>query len=79
MPLYDYSCPGCGQSFEKRVPIAEADQTSCPRCGSQQTKRQLPHIALQIQNVSSIPLSASDGTCSTGSCCGGMCGLGDIN
>jgi putative FmdB family regulatory protein len=77
MPLYEYSCPGCGQSFEKRVPIAEADQTACPHCGGQQTKRQLPRIALQIHNVSSIPVSASGGTCSTGSCCSGTCGFGD--
>lgn len=78
MPLYEYVCPGCGESFEKRVPVAEADQTACPNCGSQHTNRRLSRIALQIQHVSSIPVLDSGSTCSSGSCCGGTCGTGDF-
>ena len=33
MPLYDYDCPACGQDFEKRVKISEADAVICPNCG----------------------------------------------
>jgi putative FmdB family regulatory protein len=79
MPLYEYVCPGCEQSFEKRVPIAEADHASCPHCGSPQTKRRLPRIAIQLQNVSTTPVSSSGGTCNSGSCCEGTCGLGDLD
>ncbi len=77
MPLYEYVCPGCGESFEKRVPIAEADQTSCPHCGSQHTKRRLPRIAVQLQSAGNNPVSDFGSTCSGGSCCGGTCGLGE--
>ncbi|MEO8613166.1 MAG: zinc ribbon domain-containing protein, partial [Chloroflexota bacterium] len=79
VPLYEYVCPDCGESFEKRVPIAEADQTACPGCGNQHTKRRLPRIALQLQNVSRVPASDFGSTCSSGSCCGGICGLGELD
>lgn len=79
MPIYEYACPGCGQSFEKRVPIAEADQAACPYCGSAQTKRLLPRITLQLNSRSSVPLAASGETCGSESCCGGACGFGDIH
>jgi putative FmdB family regulatory protein len=79
MPLYEYVCPGCEQSFEKRVPIAEADHASCPHCGSPQTKRRLPRIAIQFQTMSTIPVSSSGATCGSDSCCGGACGMDDFN
>jgi putative FmdB family regulatory protein len=79
MPLYEYNCPNCEHAFEKRVPMAEADQTACPHCGSLHTKRRLPRIALQLQPVSSVPVSTSGATCSSGSCCGGACGVGDFD
>lgn len=79
MPLYEYVCLGCGESFEKRVPVAEADQAACPHCGNQHTNRRLSRIALQLQNVSSIPVLDSGNTCSNSSCCGGMCGLSDLD
>lgn len=44
MALYAYDCPGCGRTFEKRVPMAEADRTTCPHCGSAHPKRQLSRI-----------------------------------
>jgi putative FmdB family regulatory protein len=79
MPLYEYVCPDCQQPFEKRVSIAEADQTACPHCGSPQTKRQLSRIALQFQNMSVIPLAASGHTCGSPTCCGGACGSNELN
>ncbi|MBZ0289501.1 MAG: zinc ribbon domain-containing protein [Anaerolineae bacterium] len=80
MPLYEYICPDCKNEFEKRVSIAEADQTACPNCGGQHTKRRLPRIAVQFHGVSSsFPAVDSGSTCSSGSCCGGTCGLGDFD
>ncbi len=74
MPLYEYACLGCEQAFEKRVAIAEADQTACPECGSVHTKRLLPRIALQLSGGSYVPMSASAESCGSETCCGGMCG-----
>ena len=34
MPLYEYRCPDCGQTFDKIVRFSEADQIpTCPNCG----------------------------------------------
>lgn len=77
MPLYEYVCYGCETSFERRVPVADADQTTCPHCGSQYTKRLLPRIALQVQSVSSFGVVDTATTCSSDSCCGNMCGVGN--
>jgi putative FmdB family regulatory protein len=79
MPLYEYHCPDCQQDFEQRVPMAEADQTPCPHCGGQHTQRRLPRIALHLQTPNHVFEAAPDGTCATGSCCGGSCGLDDLN
>lgn len=49
MALYAYDCPGCGRTFEKRVPMAEADQVTCPHCGNTHPKRQLSRISIKGQ------------------------------
>jgi len=34
MPIYEYTCRACGQSFEKRLKVEERQQTqTCPECG----------------------------------------------
>ena len=73
MPLYEYDCPGCGQVFEKRVPMAEANDTTCPHCGNHHPKRHLPRV-----NIGGKPSSQStrfeDSSSSCG--CGGNCACG---
>lgn len=81
MPLYDYDCADCEQAFEMRVPVAAADTTPCPHCGSAHTRRRLARVALHMQGSSSLHSayqSSEINTCSTGSCCevGGTC---DVN
>jgi putative FmdB family regulatory protein len=45
MPIYEYECPGCGSSFEKRVGFSEADDKQrCPKCGNEHARRQLSII-----------------------------------
>ncbi len=53
MPLYEYDCPGCGQPFEKRQPMSQADQTTCPHCGNVHPRRRLSRIAIKGQSTSS--------------------------
>lgn len=62
MPIYEYDCPGCGQPFEKRVSMAEADQVECPLCGNHHTKRRLSRISVKAQSTrSSAALPVSSG------------------
>lgn len=62
MPLYDYDCPECGQPFEKRVRMDEADHVACPACGSEKTRRKLSRIAIKGEitlNTISAPAPSS--------------------
>lgn len=53
MPMYEYDCPGCGQTFEKRVSMSQADHVICPVCGGEHAKRKLARIAIKGQNTAS--------------------------
>ena len=40
MPLYDYACKDCDETFEKTVKIAQMnDKQECPNCGSMDTEK----------------------------------------
>ena len=40
MPLYEYRCPDCGETFDKIVRFSEADQIPvCPKCGEMNTQK----------------------------------------
>lgn len=57
MPMYEYLCPTCGKSFEKLLPIAQADARHvCPACGGQETQRKLSTFAVSGGSMkSTIP------------------------
>ena len=47
MPMYEFACAECDQTFEKLLNFSQADtQQRCPCCGSQETKRQLSSFAV---------------------------------
>lgn len=47
MPLYQYKCRDCEQSFERRLPMSQsADVQVCPECGSEDTRKQLGAFAV---------------------------------
>jgi putative FmdB family regulatory protein len=41
MPIYEYSCRGCGHQFEALVRPADTKPPSCPTCQSQDLERLL--------------------------------------
>ncbi|MCC6612877.1 MAG: zinc ribbon domain-containing protein [Anaerolineae bacterium] len=49
MPLFEYTCPGCGRTFEKLVRSAqtERDFAECPTCGNPYSARQISVIAVR--------------------------------
>ena len=66
MPLFEYMCPGCGQSFEKLVRSSQPaqDEIECPQCGNTHAKRQISTFAVSgggRSSVSSAPAPASGG------------------
>jgi putative FmdB family regulatory protein len=43
MPLYDFRCRSCGESFEART--ASAELPACPACGAPAAERQISGFA----------------------------------
>jgi putative FmdB family regulatory protein len=63
MPIYEYECDQCGQSFEKMVRFYETDRLPvCPNCSSQATHK-------KISLVNSLGGSGLGSTGSSGSSC----------
>ncbi len=69
MPIYEYECDQCGESFEKMVRFSEADLTPvCPECASTATHK-------KISKVVSLGGSDSGGSSSYDSGCGSQGGF----
>lgn len=60
MPLYEYECDQCGESFELIVPMSEKDNpTECPLCHDAHTRRKISAIASRFGLEGSSQYSAS--------------------
>ncbi len=76
MPLYEYHCLDCAETFQKRLSFAQADEVaSCPDCESDRTRKVLGGFMV-LNGSSSMKQSSSldRQTSSAGGCCGGHCG-----
>jgi putative FmdB family regulatory protein len=72
VPLYDFRCRTCGDTFELRRSMAEADAPApCPE-GHHDTVKLLPLIAVGGR----VSAAAARAPVATGGCCGGACGCG---
>ena len=50
MPLYRYECESCGNQFTILVrQPGQADAPACPKCGSEDTRRMVPRVAIQFK------------------------------
>jgi putative FmdB family regulatory protein len=76
MPIYEYSCSGCGNHFEKLV-RRFAEAVSCPACDSAAVDKQLSVFAVGASGPSPAAsgCDAPGGGCGSGPCRGGACGL----
>ena len=69
MPLFEFNCSSCDQSFEELLRNSEAiSDVTCPVCGSSEIRKKMSRIAsrLGVTGGFSLGASASAG-CSTGS------------
>ncbi len=41
MPIYEYHCDDCGESFEKLVRSSSGAEIQCPKCNSGQVTRKV--------------------------------------
>ncbi|HKX71229.1 MAG TPA: zinc ribbon domain-containing protein [Acidimicrobiales bacterium] len=79
MPLYDFRCRTCGDTYEVRRTMAEAeDPAPCPQ-GHRDTVRLLPLVSVGGRAAASRSLaspSRASAMPAGGGCCGGACGCG---
>jgi putative FmdB family regulatory protein len=76
MPLYEYFCSSCQETFESLRPAQQADKPAqCPACQSQSAQRVLSLVASSVlkTNGANAPSPAMMAP-SVGGCCGGACG-----
>jgi putative FmdB family regulatory protein len=72
MPLYEYYCSDCKDTFEQLRPAQQADSPAdCPACRSMASQRILSLFASSVKTAGSdaayqLPVG--------GGCCGGGCG-----
>ncbi len=45
MPLFEFECKKCGTRFEKLIFASDKDKITCPKCGSEETKKLLSFFA----------------------------------
>ena len=48
MPIYEFECPDCGESFERLQKLSDPDPTVCPTCGKSHIKRRLTAPAFRL-------------------------------
>jgi len=58
MPIYEYKCEKCGNSFEKLVFGSDKEPVSCPECKATDVKRLL--------SATGFISNSGGGGCSTG-------------
>jgi len=48
MPIYEFQCTECGETFERLQKLSDADPTDCPKCGAPRVKRNLTAPAFRL-------------------------------
>ncbi|NJN84659.1 MAG: zinc ribbon domain-containing protein [Caldilineaceae bacterium] len=75
MPLYEYFCTDCNDTFEQLRPASAADQdATCPACHHDSTQRILSLFASSVKTNGDSGQQAMAMPAMAGGCCGGACG-----
>lgn len=74
MPLYDYRCRTCGDTFEvRRAMVDSSAPAACP-AGHNDTVKLMPLVA--VGGRADAAAGAAPAPAMGGGCCGGACGCG---
>ena len=72
MPMYEYNCQGCYESFEELVRGDE--EIRCPACGTSSVTRKMSTCGFISSSKFVGSAGSSCGGCSSHSCSGCACG-----
>lgn len=69
MPIFEFECKECGDSFEELVRNNEAiAEVVCPECGGKQVRKKVSKIAAKVSGLGGFSFSPSSAaSCNTGS------------
>jgi putative FmdB family regulatory protein len=75
MPIYEYHCDDCDNSFEALVRPGRPEDAACPQCHGAHLSREMS-VFSSSAGASGYSAAASDFTPNRGGggCCGGGCG-----
>ncbi|MBN1303915.1 MAG: zinc ribbon domain-containing protein [Anaerolineales bacterium] len=59
MPLYEYQCNACHQSFEELVISSRAEEVHCPYCKSTEVNKKISSFATKSTGAGFYSSSAS--------------------
>ncbi|MBN2358188.1 MAG: zinc ribbon domain-containing protein [Deltaproteobacteria bacterium] len=68
MPLYEFTCRGCGDRFEELV-RNQSEAVTCPRCNSPDVTRNLSACAIHGRRADGSSVATASG-CTRTSCAG---------
>ena len=67
MPIYEFDCQECGDSFESLVmSFTKIDGVTCPECKSENIQKKISTFAVQGNTSSSASFSTSAASCAPG-------------
>ena len=73
MPIYEYTCPDCGSTFELLRPLSQADQdAACPSC-HKPARRKMSTFACFSTSESGVPTRVAGTGSSCSSCSSDSC------
>ena len=59
MPIYEYTCGGCGHAFEEFVRKPDSAAPKCPECGAEKSERQISLPRVHSENTRANSLAAA--------------------
>ena len=61
MPIYEYRCKKCNNSFEKLVFAGEEEDVKCPECGNKDVEKVISAFSFMGDSVGTCALSSPKG------------------
>lgn len=61
MPIYEYNCEKCDCNFEILTSVGEEKHVTCPKCGTNEVKRQLSVSCIGGSGLSRCATGGSGG------------------
>ncbi|AEH44747.1 regulatory protein, FmdB family [Thermodesulfatator indicus DSM 15286] len=69
MPIYEFTCSECGETFEELVLGGSYDGIKCPKCGSEKVEKIMSACAFKCgANFVSASGSSACSSCTATSC-----------